>query len=268
MSAEAIETTAVVLSENNSLPVTRVDLNALTEKLAVLKDFVKSQLKEGIDNDYAVIPGTARDGKPGKKVLLKPGAEKLMLLFGLRSEVTKVMEIIDHNGNFAMFAYKASVYHIRSGNKIAECDAVCNSQEKKYATRSTWIKNAAGVNEKVPENTPIYDIMNTLMKMCQKRAIVGAVILATGASDFFTQDIDDADDAKTNGVIPGGSIGTPSSNGDASKPIVITGNTVPIKEDIKKAGGSWDRNEKVWRVEKPTKELIDLLESSDGVTYK
>src|SRR5690606_29929350 len=39
-------------------------------------------------------------------------------------------------------------------------------------------------------------------KMAQKRAYVGAVILATGASDFFTQDIDDPEDAAVLGVQP------------------------------------------------------------------
>lgn len=39
-----------------------------------------------------------------------------------------------------------------------------------------------------------YDVMgqkNTIMKMAQKRAFVGAILLATGASEFFTQDIED-----------------------------------------------------------------------------
>jgi hypothetical protein len=42
--------------------------------------------------------------------------------------------------------------------------------------------------------TPISDIQNTLMKMAQKRAMVGATILAAAASDFFSQDIEDMDE--------------------------------------------------------------------------
>ena len=34
---------------------------------------------------------------------------------------------------------------------------------------------------------------NTIMKIAQKRAFVGAMLLATGASEFFTQDIEDMD---------------------------------------------------------------------------
>lgn len=41
------------------------------------------------------------------------------------------------------------------------------------------------------ENPDIADVYNTCLKMAQKRAYVSAVIRATGASDLFTQDLDD-----------------------------------------------------------------------------
>ncbi|MGB8191044.1 MAG: hypothetical protein WCF67_03950 [Chitinophagaceae bacterium] len=40
-------------------------------------------------------------------------------------------------------------------------------------------------------NPNVMDQKNTIMKMAQKRAFVGAILLATGASEFFTQDIED-----------------------------------------------------------------------------
>lgn len=40
-------------------------------------------------------------------------------------------------------------------------------------------------------NPDVVGLKNTIMKMAQKRAFVGAVLLATGASEFFTQDIED-----------------------------------------------------------------------------
>lgn len=40
-------------------------------------------------------------------------------------------------------------------------------------------------------NLNVMDQKNTIMKMAQKRAFVGAILLATGASEFFTQDIED-----------------------------------------------------------------------------
>lgn len=41
------------------------------------------------------------------------------------------------------------------------------------------------------QNPDVIGNKNTIMKMAQKRAFVGAILLATGASEFFTQDIED-----------------------------------------------------------------------------
>jgi hypothetical protein len=40
-------------------------------------------------------------------------------------------------------------------------------------------------------NDEIADLVNTILKMAQKRALVAATLIATGLSDYFTQDIDD-----------------------------------------------------------------------------
>lgn len=40
-------------------------------------------------------------------------------------------------------------------------------------------------------NPDVVGLKNTIMKMAQKRAFVGGVLIATGASEFFTQDIED-----------------------------------------------------------------------------
>ena len=42
-------------------------------------------------------------------------------------------------------------------------------------------------------NPNVIGMKNTIMKMAQKRAFVGAILLATGASEFYTQDIEDMD---------------------------------------------------------------------------
>lgn len=187
----------------NNMPVTREDVETLKHQRALLIEFVNSQLKEGIDNDYAVIPGTK------KKSLLKPGAEKLARLFGLGVRVRLVDKELDRTDNFAMYTYRAEVYQISNpGVVISECEASCNSQEKKYKERTTWEETGETYDdgrpkkERVVEPTPVCDILNTLQKMAQKRAIVGSVILAVSGSDFFTQDIEDADDAKTLGLKP------------------------------------------------------------------
>lgn len=175
--------------QGSNLPVTQADFEALSDQRKMLVDFVAKQLRK--DVDYGIIPGTP------KPSLYKPGAEKLARLFGLGIELDQTDKTIDKAQNFSMFTYKAKLIHLKSGQMIAECEGSCNSQEKKYKERSVWV---GGKKEK--EVTPIFDILNTLQKMAQKRAFVGGVILAVGASDFFTQDIDDPQDAHTLGVQP------------------------------------------------------------------
>ena len=43
------------------------------------------------------------------------------------------------------------------------------------------------------ENEDIAEVVNTLQKMAQKRALVAAVLVTVGASQFYTQDIEDLD---------------------------------------------------------------------------
>jgi hypothetical protein len=49
----------------------------------------------------------------------------------------------------------------------------------------------AGDVGKVP-NTEVFDLENTILKMADKRALVAATLIATGCSDIFTQDMEEA----------------------------------------------------------------------------
>lgn len=176
-----------------SLPVTRNMLENLQEQRKLLKEFVQSQLVK--DVDYGIIPGTK------KPSLFKPGAEKLRGLFGLNVPTDCTFQTIDGEKNFAMFTYKAKVF--RGDNLVSECEGSTNSQEQKYKERKVWRYDEKLKRKvEIKESTPIYDVLNTLQKMAQKRAFVGAIILATGAGDFFTQDIDEPEDARNIGTIP------------------------------------------------------------------
>lgn len=50
------------------------------------------------------------------------------------------------------------------------------------------------------QNPDVIGLKNTIMKMAQKRSFVGAMLIATGASEFFTQDVEDMD-IKGNGDV-------------------------------------------------------------------
>ena len=47
-------------------------------------------------------------------------------------------------------------------------------------------------------NPDVADVVNTIQKMAQKRALVAATLIATSASEFFTQDVEDADSCGRN----------------------------------------------------------------------
>lgn len=191
-------------SSSSLTPVSQRAVKDLKTQRDLLKEFVRSQLVEADftdkskhlasygEGDFGIIPGTK------KRCLLKPGAEKLLRLFNLGVRFKMVEKELDKVNNIALYTYKAEIYVIKSGLVVAECDATANSQEVKYKERTVWktIKgdNGKDVRTSTKEETPIFDVINTLQKMAQKRALIGAVLLATGASEFFTQDMLDSED--------------------------------------------------------------------------
>lgn len=145
-----------------------VSLEESESRFNEFKKFVHSQMIE--NEDYGVIPGTG-----GKPTLIKPGAEKLTNLFGLaisyeRTEYTSQPEFVE-------FAYRCDLTSRRTGALVASCEAFACSAEK-----ANWAKE------------PLKN-KNTIAKICQKRALVGAALHATRASGMFTQDVEDMDPA-------------------------------------------------------------------------
>jgi hypothetical protein len=250
----------------SNLPVTRDDLSALSDQRLMLLEFVAKQLRK--DTDYGVIPGTP------KSSLFKPGAEKLARLFGLGVKLNLIDKTIDQKANFAMFTYKAEIIHLNSGQSIAECEASCNSQEKKYKERTTWVwSDKTRKKEPIKEATPMYDVMNTLQKMAQKRAYVGGIILAVAASDFFTQDIDDVQDAHTIGIsseVRDVSGGVPKVTKVTSEPSIVHDaqptaaylaealTSYDERDMVKSAGFRWDKDAKKWLKEITAQEAASL----------
>ena len=155
------------------MPTTIVPANArLIEKsltpaslhYELLHAFVSAQMQQGID--YGTIPGTK------KPTLLKPGAEKLCKLFNLRPNFNLIQSVADFEKPLFHYHYQCSLY--RSGELVGQSDGNCNSREKKY--------------EK--QQYKVYDLVNTICKMAQKRSLVAAVLVTCSASEFFTQDME------------------------------------------------------------------------------
>lgn len=130
----------------------------------LLIQFVKSQMQQGAD--FGVIPRT--NNKP---VLLKPGAEKLCRLFSLRAQFELVQSIVDFDKPLFHYHYRCSLY--RNGELTGQGDGNCNTLEQKYQK----------------QKYRVYDLCNTVCKISQKRALVAAVLVCCGVSEFFTADL-------------------------------------------------------------------------------
>jgi hypothetical protein len=202
------------------------------DRLAAVRELLKSELKGPTDQnpegtDYGVIPGTK------KKTLLQPGAEKIALMFqfapsytitrdnlpGGHREVTAVCTLT-HSGTgriVGQCAGSASTmeskhrYRGAAGKTCPECGAVaCKPSKKEYGGGYYCESKSGGCGKKIKPGTPECkalddqatvktenpdpaDQWNTVDKIAQKRAYVGAVKGATAASELFTVDLEDAE---------------------------------------------------------------------------
>lgn len=176
-----------------------VDVSSLVgtlQKISQVQAAVQKTLKSG--HDYDTIPGTS------KPTLLKPGAEKILMMFGLTSEYEIIVKIEDYDKG--IFAYTMKCILSKNGLKITEGVGSCNSKEDKYRWR--WYKeedvpagvdkealksktNKWGKTEYKLENEEIYSQANTILKMAKKRAQVDATLTVASLSELFTQDIED-----------------------------------------------------------------------------
>lgn len=195
-----------------------------------MKEFVDGILKPKVD--YGTIPGTSEKPtllKPGAEKLasffgLRP-------VFSVNERVDDWTGENHGSEPFFLRDYKCQLY--RTGELIGEGCGSCNSWESKYRYRNSkrvcpvcgketiikgkeqygggWLCYAkqGGCGAKFKDNDPqitgqelgkvknpdIFDQVNTIDKMAQKRALIAAVLIATNASDYFTQDIEDFVDA-------------------------------------------------------------------------
>ena len=220
------ENKEIVKIDRDSSFITPVaDINDALDRYKAFGDFVSKILKSG--TDYGEIPGTSKKTllKPGAEKLgaffgLRP-------VFVLQESVNDWTGK-EHNGEpFFFREYKSQLF--RNGELIGEGIGSCNSWEKKYRYRKQnrlcpicgsdaiikgkaeygggWIcyakKGGCGAkfddnNEAIIKQTAgmipnpdVADQVNTIDKMAQKRAFVAAILIATNASDYFTQDMED-----------------------------------------------------------------------------
>lgn len=197
-------TDAIITTEYRELGPA-LSVAAVTQRYRQMSEFAGSVMRPQVD--FGQVPGTG-----DKPSLFKPGAEKLTVFFDLEPRFTLVdrEERWDADPPFFFYRYECALYHRETGVRVANAFGSCNSREKKYAWRRLpeWEasaedkRRAERVEERVSKkgnnvkflivpNPDVCDLVNTFDKMAQKRALVAAVLVGTGASEFFTQDVED-----------------------------------------------------------------------------
>jgi hypothetical protein len=188
------------------------------------------------DVDYGVIPGTGTKPtllKPGAEKLCSFfGLEPYF------NQVAETVDWTGEAHGGEMFYYIRYRAELRRGDRLlGSGEGSCNSWESKYRWRQGrrkcprcgqeaiivgkeqygggWVcwKQKQGCGAQFKDDDPaikgqtvgripnpdIADAVNTIQKMAQKRALVAAVLIATGASEFYTQDIEDVSSIDTGG---------------------------------------------------------------------
>ncbi|HCL4447543.1 TPA: hypothetical protein N2D04_002607 [Clostridium botulinum] len=165
------------------------------QKIATFQAVIQKNLKDG--HDFGVVAGAG-----SKPTLLKPGGEKICMMFGLNPEYEFLERTEDYKDGFFAYNIKCTLY--RNGNPVSQGVGNCNSMEKKYryinvdtvpdgidpSTVEKVTTRYGTVKYKIP-NPHIADLVNTILKMAKKRAFIDAVLQVASLSDVFTQDLEE-----------------------------------------------------------------------------
>lgn len=181
-----------------------MSIQDMKDRYTKFTEFSKSILKDKLD--YGIIPWV------NKPSLLKPGAEKLRVFYGLWVKMERTWELLDLEKDFYDVSYMATVTN-KEWLVMAQCEWSANTNEDKY--KYSWIATTKKPSKEEAEKmkaqkigrwsknwndrvwmektnaTNRLSLKNTIQKMAQKRAFVWAILMATGASEFYTQDVED-----------------------------------------------------------------------------
>ena len=212
------ETRAVVPVEADLTPTMVTDIRATRARLEQLQQFVREVMVEG--EDFGIIPGSTR------KILLKPGAEKLCEVYAYAQQIEVVNRVEDWERPFFHYEVRCDLVSKRTGHVVGTGVGSCNSLETKYRWRDAqrqcptcgtaaivkgkeeygggWLcfSKKGGCGAKFTdadpkilgqtigriENDEVFTLVNTFLKMAKKRAVVDATLSVTRSSALFTQD--------------------------------------------------------------------------------
>lgn len=187
---------AMVKSIN--LPDNSRTTQEVKEHVGLIQNVMKQVMKSG--THYGVIPGCQQP------TLYKAGSEVLLTTFmiGTRLEVEDLS-----TDDCYRYRVKVIGFHQGSGTILGEGIGECSTNESKYKWRRSYIQEefddtpetrrkftyakakGGSVFKNMMVRTDPSDLANTVLKMAKKRAQIDFTLTALGASDIFTQDIED-----------------------------------------------------------------------------
>lgn len=184
----------------NSLPAPVASQQQWAERRTQFNEFVNKSLHSGVD--FGKVPGT------DKATLLKPGAEKILQMYGCAPQLSVTLRDQDPNTGYLYIEFTAKAVSIQTGQVVAEGVGSCSSYESKYRWRwenwrdkkapppaeQGWEMTAGKFGtyyRRRVENRDLIDQWNTVLKMAKKRALVDLALTLSGASERFTQDVED-----------------------------------------------------------------------------
>lgn len=189
--------TDLVIQER-TLP-TLVPAQQWAERRRQFNEWVNTQLREGID--YGKVPGTDKD------TLLKPGAEKIAQAYGCAPMLDITVRDQDPETGYLYIEVAVRLVSISTGTVVAVGVGSASSYESKYRYRYEWWNARAdppgdggwertrnGKWRRRALNPDLIDVWNTVLKMAKKRGLVDAALTVSGASEKFTQDVEDMPD--------------------------------------------------------------------------
>ena len=142
---------------------TTIAANEVRRRRTKLLDIRDNVLIAG--EDYGVFPGVS------KPTLLKPGAERLCEIYGLKVESEVLSHLQNPERRFFSITVKVKLLD-GEGVLTAEGLGSCNSRE-------SWLR---GQDPFLAENT--------VLKIAKKRALIDGVLSAVRGSFLFTQDVE------------------------------------------------------------------------------
>ncbi|HEX4455690.1 MAG TPA: hypothetical protein VH143_32740 [Kofleriaceae bacterium] len=214
------DTQALVRGEAHDELIRPTPILALKERRAHIVEVMRELLIEG--HHFGRIPNTG-----DKQVLLLAGAQMLAASVGLGPQYE--IERIDLANTHREYQVLCTLNNIATGVAVGQGVGSCSTMESRYRWRkgerscpecgaaaiikgksdygggwlcfskkggcgTKWPDGAAEIESQLVgrvENSDIADTFNTVLKMAKKRAFVDAVLTTLGASDLFTQDLED-----------------------------------------------------------------------------